>query len=289
MPGKRRAGATVPLPRTERPRGASARAPVRHRPSFLKAEAFSLIELLAAIAIIAVLFSLLATQVLPRAVEAGKMAQSTSNLRQLGFATHLYLNDHDERFFPYRREVAEGTLWYFGLEPNDGPKGEGNRELQRELSPLFPYIQQVGGVEVCPGFDYHNALWKPKFRGASWGYGYNILLGPIYRGDGVAIHPGKNYESLSSPSRVLIFGTCAQINTFQGPASPQNPMIEEFYLIEDSFRTVHFRFGGGEKALFVLADGHVGALPPFLPEMDLRLPSARIGRITPRGSRDFLE
>ncbi|MEX2381802.1 MAG: type II secretion system protein [Opitutales bacterium] len=250
---------------------------------------FTIIELVTAIGVVAILFGILMTQVLPHAFETAKMAKSASNLRQLGLATHLYLSDHDDRFFPHRENLSEGTLWYFGLEAKGGPRGEGNRELDRTRSPLFPYIQQVGGVELCPGFNYNDALWKPKFRGASWGYGYNILLGPIYRGDGTLLHPGKSYSDLSSPSHVLIFGTCAQVNTFQSPASPENPMIEEFYLIEDTFRTIHFRFGGGEKALFVFADGHVAALPPYLPEMDPRLPSARIGRITPRGSREFLE
>lgn len=251
-------------------------------------QAFTLIELLAVIGVIAVLFSILISQVLPRAIDSAKMAQSTSNLRQLGLATHLYLQDHNDRFFPYRQETPDGVLWYFGHEGSGGGS-EGERELDRTQSPLFPYLQQVGGVEICPGFDYGNALWKPKFKGASWGYGYNVLLGPVFRGDGVALHAGKTYSDLSAPSQVLIFGTCAQVNNFQAPASPGNPMIEEFYLIEDSYRTIHFRFGGGQKALFVFADGHVDALPPYPGEMDKRLPQANIGRISPRGSRQYLE
>ncbi|HLS28055.1 MAG TPA: type II secretion system protein [Opitutales bacterium] len=250
---------------------------------------FTLTELLTAVAIIGMLFSIVVTYVLPAAMNSAKMAKSSSNLRQLGLATHLYLTEHDDRFFPYRQETEEGTLWYFGLERSGGPSGEGSRELDQTEAPIYPYIEQVGGIEICPGFDYNNALWKPKFRGASWGYGYNVLLGPIYRGDGVAIHTGKTLEDLSLPSRVLIFGTCAQVNTFQAPASPSNPMIEEFYLIDDVNRSIDFRFGNGTKALFVFADGHVEALPPYKGEMDLRLPSARIGRITPRGSREYLE
>jgi prepilin-type N-terminal cleavage/methylation domain-containing protein/prepilin-type processing-associated H-X9-DG protein len=250
---------------------------------------FSLIELLAVVAILAVLFSLVATAVLPRALEAGKMAQSTSNLRQLGLATHLYLLDHEQRFFPFRQETPEGVLWYFGLEPGAGGGAEGERDLDRSRSPLFPYIEQIGGVEVCPGFDYNSALWKPKFRGASWGYGYNVRLGPIYRANGAIMHPGKHYEDLSAPSRVIIFGTCAQVNTFQAPASPDNPMLEEFYMIDETYRTIHFRFGGGQLALFVFADGHVASMPPYPGEMDTRLPGANVGRITPRRSLEFLQ
>lgn len=250
---------------------------------------FTLIELLTVIAVIGLLFAIVVTHVFPAAIHSAKMAKSTSNLRQLGLATQLYLNEHNDRFFPYRRETEEGILWFFGLERHDGPHGEGSRELDRTASPIYPYIEQVGGIEICPGFDYNSTLWKPKFRGASWGYGYNVLLGPIYRGDGATIHAGKSLDELSGSSQVLIFGTCAQVNTIQAPASPGNPMIEEFYLIDDVNRSIDFRFANGNKALFVFADGHVEALPPYMDEIDPRLPSARIGRITPRGSREYLE
>lgn len=268
----------------------SASTPLARPRAGQRTSALTLIELLAVISISAILFSMVATVVLPRAMENAKMAKSSGNLRQLGLATHLYLADHEDRFFPVRRDTPEGVIWFFGFEPAGGSRVEGERRLDRTRSPLYPYIRQVGGIEICPGFDYNNPLWKPKFKGgASWGYGYNVLLGPILRGDGAAIHPGRSFHELSSPSRVLMFGTSAQVNTFQAPASPTNPMLEEFYLIDDTFRTIHFRFGGGHKALFVFADGNVGALPPYPGEMDRRLPAARVGRITPRGSRKFLQ
>ncbi len=253
---------------------------------------FTLIELLTVIGVIGVLFALVAGAVLPAATDSARQAKSSSNLRQLGLATHLYLIDHNDRFFPYREETEDGVVWYFGFEEGGGARaGEGNRELDRTRSPLYPYIRHVGGIEVCPGFDYGSALWKPKFKGASWGYGYNINLGPrapTYRGFQKIENPGRRLGEIEVPSNVIVFGTCAQVNDFQAPASPDNPMLEEFYFIDSTSRTIHFRFGGGTTALFLFADGSVRPKKPHPGTMDPRLPEANVGRITPRGSHDYL-
>jgi len=261
-----------------------------NRPFRPSKRAFSLLELLAAIAVVTVLFTVLLGGILPRAMQSAKMAKSTSNLRQLGIACHLYTMEHDEAFFPYRQEVAEGTLWFFGLEAG-GSQGqaEGERDLDVTRGPLFPYLEAIGGVEVCPGFDYGSALWKPKFRGASWGYGYNLLLSPLYFGNGEVRKAGKRMSDLSHPSQVILFATCAQVNTFQAPASPENPMLEEFYFVDDVNRTFHFRFGGGNTALCLFADGSVRGMSPHPGTLDTRLAGANVGRITPRGSRLYLE
>jgi prepilin-type N-terminal cleavage/methylation domain-containing protein len=250
----------------------------------------TLVELLTVIAIIGILFGILVGLIFPQAIQQAKMAKSATNLRQLGTATQLYLIEHDDAFFAYREETEEGTRWFFGLEPNSSRnRGEGDRELDATQGPLYPYLQQIGGVEVCPGFDYNNALWKAKFQGASWGYGYNLVLSPIFYGNGEIRRPGKRMGDLPYPSQVILFATAAQVNTFQAPASPSNPMLEEFYYIDDIQRTVHFRFGNGEKALSVFADGHVRGMPPHPGTLDPRLPEARVGRLAPRGSLLYLE
>ncbi len=263
----------------------------RQRPQ-LSRGAFTLIELLAVIGIIGILFSITVGAILPAAGDSVRQAKSASNLRQLGLAVQLYLIDNHDVFFPYREQTPDGTLWYFGWEAAGGSRaGEGNRELDRTRSPLFPYLQQVGGIEVCPGFDYNSSLWKPKFKGASWGYGYNVALGPrdpVFQGFKKIERPGRRLGDLADPSRIIVFGTCAQVNDFQYPASPGNPMVEEFYFLDATSRTVHFRFGGGEVALFLFADGSVRPMNPYPGTIDPRLPEARIGRITARGSTEFL-
>jgi len=80
-----------------------------------------------------------------------------------------------------------------------------------------------------------------------------------------------------------VFATCAQVNTFEAPASPGNPMIEEFYLISDTEQTAHFRHDGDALAAFL--DGSVRALSMATDmkpgSQDMRMPSANIGEFNP--------
>jgi len=235
---------------------------------------FTLIELLVTMCVIAILATLsLALAGRMRAI--GQKAHCMHSLRQLAAATQFYLGDHDERFFAYSQATSEGKLWYFGLEPGGGAaQAEGARELDPTRAPLYPYVQQVGGIEICPSFPYGSALWKPKFKGASWGYGFNTSLSNV------------NRLAIDRPSRIILFGDCAQVNTFQAPASAKNPMVEEFYMIDGVYRTIHFRHGATANMLFL--DGHVEAMKMAPGTQDTQLKAANIGRITPVGSTEFL-
>jgi prepilin-type N-terminal cleavage/methylation domain-containing protein/prepilin-type processing-associated H-X9-DG protein len=234
---------------------------------------FTLLELMVVLGIIAILATLsLASIGKLRAIS--QSAHCTNSLRQLGVATTLYLNDNNRTYFPFVKQTEEGRVWYFGMEPGFGGGAEGSRELDVTQGPLHPYVQSVGGIEVCPAFPYESALWKPKFKGASWGYGYNIALSNLHS------------LRLERPAKVIVFGDCAQVNTFQAPASPKKPMVEEFYMIEHTYATVHFRHGATANLLF--ADGHVEAMQPHPGTEDPRLPEANVGRITPKGSMEYL-
>ena len=208
-------------------------------------------------------------------------AVCSTSLKQLAAATGLYCSDHNGDFPPYvQKGPSGGRLWYFGLENSSAGAGEGSRDLDRSQGVLYPYIQEVGKIEVCPGFNYGSALWKPKFKGASYGYGYNWLLG------GRLTAVPANVGSLSSGARVVLFGDCGQVNNFQPPASASKPMIEEFYIINETDKTVHFRHGGRANMGFV--DGHVESMKPAKGTEDRRIPGELVGRITPRGSLDYL-
>jgi prepilin-type N-terminal cleavage/methylation domain-containing protein len=253
--------------------------------------AFTLVELLVCVAIIAVL-STLALGVFAKMKQSAYQAKSIANLRQLGIATQLYLGEHDYQFFNYRLNTGQGTTWWYGTETTASQaSGEGHRSVDKTQSPLYPYLNQVGGVEIDPGFDYTSPDWKPKYSGATYGYGYNTELSyspasPPSQSRGWIGGVPYRVQNLSSASQVLLFATCAQINTFQSGSSKSQYPVEEFPGFDEKERTIHGRFGGKGLALFV--DLHVALLPLYPGTLDKRSPTAHIGRFTPKGSFQWL-
>lgn len=75
--------------------------------AFISRAAFTLIELLVVIAIIAILAALL-MPTLSRAKESGRSAACIGNLRQMGVALQLYVQDNNNRL-PTMRDKLAGT------------------------------------------------------------------------------------------------------------------------------------------------------------------------------------
>lgn len=243
---------------------------------------FTLVELLAVVAVLAVLAALLLPAV-TRATTFARTATCASNLRQMFVAYVGYAQDHDGEFFPWSERQADGTLWYWGFEPTGAGGGEGGRAIDRSRARLAPYIG-ADTVETCPNFPYRSTKFKRKFQTSTYGYGLNVHLirdTPEQRASGVS-----RWGGIARPADTLLWADAAQVNRFQPPATPANPLLEEWYYIANrpgEWPTTHFRHGG--KANTAFCDGSIRALEPA---SLLGVCDGLVGSLEPRGTNYYL-
>ena len=122
---------------------------------FRNRRAFTLIELLVVIAIIAILAAIL-FPVFAQAREKARSISCLSNLKQIGTAAMMYVQDYDETYMAGWGEPDGTTIWRWVLQP---------------------YIQKTGAANVYNGSGTTGAsvLVCPSTRIGVTSYGYNSI------------------------------------------------------------------------------------------------------------------
>ena len=235
----------------------------------VRSRAFTLVELLVVSAIIAILAALL----LPSLHQGGAAAQRVrcaSNLHQFGLAAQMYWDENAGRCFLYGgTSTNNGKLYWFGWIGNGA---EGQRPFDATQGVLYPYVQGRG-IEVCPALNYFSTQFKLKAAGAAYGYGYNFHLSAGFN------KPPLSIGAITRPTDTVLMADAAQVNTFEAPASPTHPTLEEFYYVDETTNPPNAHFRHRDFANVLFCDGHVGREKMVPGSLDQHLPSANVGRL----------
>jgi prepilin-type processing-associated H-X9-DG protein len=225
------------------------------------------VELLVVIALIAILAAML-LPALNRGVESARRMQCAGSLHQFGLAAQMYWDDNSGNCFLYQvAPTNNGFIYWFGWLQNGA---EGKRAFDATQGALYPYTQS-SGIDICPSLNYYSAQFKLKATGAAFGYGYDLALSPPMGGTPV------NIWQVTRPADIALLADAAQINSFEPPASHDNPLLEEFYYVDSYEATAHFRHQTSANVLF--CDSHVAPEKMVPGSLDLRLPAMNVGTL----------
>jgi prepilin-type N-terminal cleavage/methylation domain-containing protein/prepilin-type processing-associated H-X9-DG protein len=218
--------------------------------------AFTLIELLAVIAIIGVLAAIIIASV-GAVRQSAKEAKSKSNLRQIALACHVYANENKDRFPPgYYYNAGEGErIWTAELLPYIGLKSK----VYDARQSLF--VSPLAEIEVRDGSASAGVI--------PFTYSLHGLLSPdISAGD-----TRRPRAQVPRPARVILVGESTQrSNNTYANASFSNPAAfrtrEAAFDLDAPIPTdtdvdgvggaLRYRARSGVPVAFV--DGHVQAL-----------------------------
>ncbi|MBC2594172.1 type II secretion system protein [Ruficoccus amylovorans] len=225
----------------------------------MKRKAFTLIELLSVIAVLAILLSIIMSAVGNIRFLAEKN-QSASNIRELATANLIYAQDHGH-FSPPSN--LTDTIWWHGKRQGGDFDGTGGY--------LSDYLEG-GAVRICPIFKRLLAENEGvQFDRGTGGYGYNttyyarpdMMLEPIPSGATRGSYQpwwarGNLPVNITAPSRTVMF-TSTAIVRMGGIVETGNSVpyrhLQNGQLGERSTPTCHFRFRG--EAVVAWGDGHV--------------------------------
>lgn len=216
-------------------------------------KAFTLVELLVVISIIALLTGLLIPG-LRLARESSRSAACSSNIRQIATANMVYSNEYRGRVVPGASNFMENLDRWFGQRDSV------NEQFEPKGGPLSPYLGIDGVIRKCPAFQTYIAQSGIAFEAGCGGYGYNNAYLGISE-DGKCDSKGVRLSSIKSPDRTVMFTDSAFTLAYPDVvlieysfAEPPLSRDKSDYRMSPS---IHFRHNGNSNTIVVWADTHV--------------------------------
>ena len=236
-------------------------------------KAFTLIELLVVIAIIAILAAIL-FPVFAQAREKARQTSCLSNVKQLGLAYYMYIQDYDEHFPPH---VTERTA------PSEVPDTLLDRAPYSYKTKLDPYVknQQIYKCPSAPAWptpgpgqwyttDYGNNHNEANLPNAKQQAFYatptdDSVADPnkVTGGSDFGFNETTSLASITYPAQFIVIGDAARASgvASRGGMYPQ-PFVFDDAALPDAKQQARFKArhnGGGNIAY---ADGHAKWVRP---------------------------
>ena len=209
-----------------------------------KKRGFTLIELLVVIAIIAILAAIL-FPVFSRAREKARQTACLSNMKQIGTALMMYVQDWDETF-PFLGCFGCGT----------GP--DANNPLCTPQAKIYPYVKNTG-VYDCPSADMYKLVVVANGCARSDPSGWGWPFPPEFLGTSVDIGwndrmYARKLASMPTPSETAVFTDAAMAFNCGGTRTVYANVCAAACTPANRLRK-NTRHSEGENIVF--ADGHV--------------------------------
>jgi prepilin-type N-terminal cleavage/methylation domain-containing protein/prepilin-type processing-associated H-X9-DG protein len=233
---------------------------------FRNRRGFTLIELLVVIAIIAILAAIL-FPVFARARDKARQASCQSNLKQLGLALMMYVQDWDETMpgfknYFVRDSNARGDGWYDTCEPY-------TKNDQISICPSYRYEQTYGRSAMPNPTGFWGRLRVGSYGVPAQDSTCRSVLGTLNTVFSAYYPPGPTLGEITKPAEtVMVFeSTSNWTQPTSGYGYDNNGNLRT--MTEDGRRGAqHFRHNGQMNVLF--ADGHVKSQDPgYMANLDV--------------------
>ena len=222
--------------------------------------AFTLIEVLVVVGIVAILVSMLLPSLSAARAQA-KAVVCTSNIRQIILANEYYKDEYRGVYCP----GASGFLR--NLQRWHGVRDHLSEPFVSTRGPLVPYLGRGGAIRQCPAFPADRiALETGGFERGNGGYGYNnafVGVQVIERSSGEYVvsndRAGTLADRIRRPAETIMFTDAAfaasgliEYSFAEARFHPQYPGVR-------GVPSIHFRHS--KRANVGWCDGHVDAHP----------------------------